>query len=264
MSSTSADELQMPSKLNIVRAELGKELPGHVSHDNLVKFLRWKPGVARAIERARSLLEWQKTPEGACLSSNLRLSEDEMLQKIVQSGVLMCPEGLRDKVGRQLVVVRLFLNDFADGRTAEDLARTFMYMIEYAIQDASVQRNGLGILLAFEHAGPSNFGMEVPKLIATEFSGHYPVKVKAIYMLNASFFFSHMIFPVVSLLLPEKLRQRIVFITDADIPNYIEDVPMIEQLLKDSAEFDAISDEFYEARWRHLCPIQWAKDRVNE
>eukprot|EP00930_Biecheleria_cincta_P070413 TRINITY_DN58049_c0_g1_i1.p1 TRINITY_DN58049_c0_g1~~TRINITY_DN58049_c0_g1_i1.p1 ORF type:complete len:300 (-),score=43.69 TRINITY_DN58049_c0_g1_i1:13-840(-) len=208
------DEPQLPALLALFRAKLG-ESAVKVSDHNLAKFLRWKADVARAAERFSKLREWQSTPDGSFLytPNYLQAIQDPMLRKVLESGIIVCPDGMRDKYGHKLLVGRLRFNDFGDGRTPADIVRMALYTIEHALQDPDTQRGGLAIFQDMRDVGPSNISLSVPRMLLPALFGHYPVKMKAIYILNAPFFFSHMIFPVIKMMMPAKLQERIFFLS---------------------------------------------------
>lgn len=197
------------------RAELGESATAGISDENLVKFLRWKHDMARAVTRFHAFTEWQSGAGSySCIPKPLRVTEDPMLHKILASGTIICPDGMYDKLGRKVLMGRLRFNNFSDGRRPEDLVRMLLYNVEFALRDPEIQESGVVVFHDMRDVGPSNLSLAVPKLILSALIGHYPVKLKGIYVLNAPWFFRNVMLPMVKVMFPAKLQQRIFILSD--------------------------------------------------
>ena len=119
MSSPTPEEL-----LPALRAELGPTASS-VSDANLLKFLRWKPSVARASERFRAHAKWRSENRFAFDDPDrpLMASKDTELRRVLESDVVIAPEDMVSKKGSAVLCGRLRNNDMTDGRTVDDVVR---------------------------------------------------------------------------------------------------------------------------------------------
>ena len=155
MAATTPEEL-LPS--------LKKELQNDciVSKDyNLVKFLNWKSNVKRAAGRYRGLQTWKSQNEFAF--TNLLASQDESLKRVLESEVLVAPEGMVDKQGRTVLVGRLRNNDMSDGRTPRDVVRMFIYTIDRVLENPAAQQNGIVVFHDLTGLSPATWIFESQK-----------------------------------------------------------------------------------------------------
>lgn len=197
-----------------LRNELGAAAEG-VSDSNLLKFLHWKPDVERASARFRSLLEWRKENSWAMDDTRkpLLASEDPELKRVLESDVIVAPDGLVDKKGSTVLVGRLRNNDMSDGRQATDVCRMILYTIDRVLERKSTLIHGITIFHDMNGLSKKNVDVSIPKLLVKALVGHLPIRIQGIYILNAPLFFRG-IFSVISLMLPAKLRARTHFFKD--------------------------------------------------
>jgi hypothetical protein len=222
MAATTPEEL-LPS--------LKKELQNDciVSKDyNLVKFLNWKSNVKRAAGRYRGLQTWKSQNEFAF--TNLLASQDESLKCVLESEVLVAPEGMVDKQGRTVLVGRLRNNDMSDGRTPRDVVRMFIYTIDRVLENPAAQQNGIVVFHDLTGLSPGNLDIRIPKMLFGAIIGHFPIRVKGVYVYNAPGFF-RVLFSVASpLIIPAKIRQRVHFV---DSMNEVYEVIDQEEMLEE-------------------------------
>jgi len=195
------------------REELGNLAEG-VSDDSLLKFLYWKPGgIKRPAERFRAHVKWRKENPFGFETVPLLASSDERLKSVIESEVIVAPEGMVDKGGSTVFVGRLRNNDMSDGRTAQDVARMVLYTIDRALERESTLQHGITIFHDLTGITRANVDTAIPRLIFKALFGHFPVRITAIYIYNAPSFFPAL-FSVVSLLMPAKVRSRVKFVKD--------------------------------------------------
>eukprot|EP00978_Attheya_sp_CCMP212_P036398 scaffold164830_cov53-Attheya_sp.AAC.1 len=159
------------------KEELGESAHG-VSDENLVKFLNWKPSVDRAAGRYKAHIKWRKANPFAFEDTPLRAGDDAELKRVLESDTLVAPDDLVDKEGSPVMLGRFRHNDMTDGRTVED-----------------------------------NVDKKIPKILLGAIIGHFPIRVKAVYILNSPTFF-RVIYSMIQYMMPKKLRSRINFISD--------------------------------------------------
>lgn len=203
--STSRDEAV--KLLPALKLEL-KEAADGASDEKLLKFLLWKQNVQRAAERFRQLQKWRNDNS---FTQNLKLSQDEKLKKHVASNVIINDESMISKDGCTVLVGRLRNNDMTDGRTPEDVCRMMLYVIDRALELKSSEDNGVIVFHDLKDISKNNLHPGIAKFVLKGIIGHFPLKIKGIYILNAPFFFKSF-FAVVSLLLPKKLKQRMHYV----------------------------------------------------
>lgn len=190
-----------------------------VSDKSLLKFLHWKPDIKRASERFNSHMTWRKkNPFFFDDDPPLSPSKDPVLKRVLESEVIVAPEGFVDQAGNTVLVGRLRNNDMGDGRTPKDVCRMAIYIMDRILEDENTQINGVTVFHDLEGMSPKNMDPGIPKMLFSAIIGNLPLRIKGIYILNAPFFFSTF-FKVLSLGFPSKLRQRIHFVKDKkDIP----------------------------------------------
>jgi hypothetical protein len=75
----------------------------------------------------------------------------------------------------------------------------------------------------------NNLHPAIPKVLLRAIIGHFPIRIKGIYILEAPFFFRGL-FGIVSLLMPPKLRARTYFVKDInEIYAVIDQEQMLEE-----------------------------------
>jgi len=197
---------------------------------HLKQFLRWKPDVKRATDRFDSFCQW-KQANPSFFDDSLRLTKDEELVRLIKSEVIVHPPGLTTTTGSPVLIGRLRNNDMKDGRTVEGVCRMMFYTIDRVLEMPESCDEGVTIIHDLKGFSPSrNADLGVPKALFSAIFGHFPIRVKNIYLLNAPFVF-YAFFKVVSgMFFPAKVKARCVFIKKLED---MKDVMDTDLLLKD-------------------------------
>lgn len=223
--------------LPALRKELG-DVATSIADEHLLKFLRWKPDIQRAAERFHAHLTWKQKNPGL-FDESLRISKDPQLERLLQSDVVVAPPQCRTKAGGPLLIGRLRNNDMSDGRTPTDVCRALFYTLDRVLEDPRAQCLGVTIvhdLRGFERS--KNVHVDIPKILLGGIIGHFPVRIRAIYLMDAPWGF-HALFTIVSnMLFPRKLKKRCHFVKDDKTEVYKDvDQAMLLTELGGSVEF---------------------------
>lgn len=195
---------------------------------NLIKFLNWKSDVKRAAGRYRGLQTWKSQNDFAF--TNLLASQDESLKRVLESEVLVAPEGMVDKQGRAVLIGRLRNNDMSDGRSPRDVVRSFIYTIDRVLENPTAQQNGIIVFHDLTGLSPGNLDIRIPKMLFGALIGHFPMRVKGIYIYNAPGFFRAMFAVVSTIIIPAKMRQRVHFVNSMEeVYKVIDQEEMLEE-----------------------------------
>jgi hypothetical protein len=198
-----------------LKEELGKtnECDG-VDDEYLLMFLRWKPSVKRAADRYRGFLRWKQSNPGL-FDDTLRISRDPELERLLQTEVVVGPPTLLTKQGGPLLIARLRNNDMTDGRTARATCRMLFYTVDRTLERHETQVHGVTLLHDLRGFNPTrNMRMEVLTTVFRSLFGHFPLRIKGIYLWQAPPAF-HAMFGIMSnLIMPKKVRGRVHFIDD--------------------------------------------------
>mmetsp|Transcript_24701 Transcript_24701/g.44725 ORF Transcript_24701/g.44725 Transcript_24701/m.44725 type:complete len:289 (-) Transcript_24701:1171-2037(-) len=211
-----------------LKEELGQSAHG-VSDENLVKFLNWKPSVDRAAGRYKSHVKWRKENPFAFETRPLRAGDDAELKRVLESDTLVAPDDLVDKEGSPVMLGRLRHNDMTDGRTVEDVCRMIIYTIDRVLERETAQIHGITVFHDLTGITTKNVDKKIPKLLLGAIVNHFPIRIKAVYILNAPIFF-RIIFSVIQYLMPKKLRSRFNFISDiTEVYKVIDQDQLLEE-----------------------------------
>lgn len=195
---------------------------------NLLKFLRWKADVNRAAGRYLGLQKWKR--DNPFAFDNLQASQDASLKRVLESEVLVSPDGMADKQGRAVIVGRLRNNDMRDGRTPQDVVRMFIYTIDRVLENEEAQTNGIVVFHDMTGLSPNNLDIRIPKILFRALIGHFPTKVKGIYVYNAPGFFRGLFSVMSPLIIPAKMRQRMHFVDSLEaVYEVIDQDEMLEE-----------------------------------
>jgi hypothetical protein len=191
-----------------------KEAADGVSDEYLLNFLHWKPNIRRAADRFHIFQKWHT--ETSWANTDLKLTQCTKLKKHVSSNVIIAPESLVAKDGSTVLVGRLRNNDMTDGRRPEDVCRMILYVIDRAIERQSTKEHGIILFHDLKGVGKNNVDINIAKLLLGAIIGHFPLKIKGIYLYNAPLFFRGLFSMIMTLLFSKKLRQRVHFVTSLD------------------------------------------------
>ena len=199
-------------QLQELRDKLGHSTDG-VSDASLLKFLLWKPSVDRAASRFNDHVKWREEVPWAFDSTPLKASKDDDLRRVLESQVLVAPEGIVAKDGSTVMYGRLRNNDMSDGRSVEDVVRMILYTMDRALERESTQLHGVTLFHDMKDVTRANIHVSIPKIMFHAIIGHFPIRITAVYVLNAPLFV-RALFKVISLTFPSKLRSRMHFVSD--------------------------------------------------
>jgi len=216
--------------LPALKVELGGDCQG-VDDDYLLMFLRWKPSIERASQRYRGFLKWKRENPGL-FDETLRISKDPELERLLQTEVVVGPPGLVTKHGGPLLIGRLRNNDMTDGRTSKDTCRMLFYTVDRTLERPETQEHGITILhdlRGFDRA--KNARVEVAKTVFRSLFGHFPLRVKGIYIWKAPPLFQPFFQVVSTLVMPKKVRERVHFIDDlSEVESIIDPEALLIEL----------------------------------
>lgn len=195
-----------------LKTELGEELILNVPDTQLLKFLHWKPDINRAAERFRAHIQWRKANPWAFDDQDLRIKSDEQLKKLVQSQFLIAPSTVVSKDGASVLIGRLRNNNMKDGRTPKEVCRAILYLLDRVLEREGAQINGIIMFHDLQGVGKNNLHPMIPKLLLTAIIGHFPIRIRGLYILNAPLFFKAFFTPIKTVLFPKKLKERTNFV----------------------------------------------------
>jgi hypothetical protein len=213
---TEAPPVELKAKANELLPELKDKLASSaegVSDASLLKFLLWKPTVKRAEGRFHDHIKWREENPFAFDNTPLQASKDDALRRVLESEVLVAPEGVTAKDGSTLLFGRLRNNDMSDGRSPEDVVRMILYIIDRALEREATQLYGLTLFHDMKEVTTNNIHVSIPKVLVRAIIGHFPVRIAAIYVVNAPLFM-RALFKVISLAFPAKLKARLHCVSD--------------------------------------------------
>jgi len=234
------DEMNMKAQLLLpdMRKEIGT-IADHISDEQLIKFLRWKPDVQRAVQRFHAHLEWQRRNPGL-FDNTLRISKDKELERLLQTDVVIAPPQCRTRVGGPLIIGRLRNNDMHDGRSPKDVCRMMFYTLDRVLDDPAAQLYGVTVLHDLKGFDKKKNGhIEIPKTLLGGIIGHFPIRIRAIYLLDPPWWFATVFTIMSSLLFPKKLKQRCHFIKNKTEIYHDIDPKMLIKELGGEVEFDS-------------------------
>jgi len=235
------DSCPVPGDLQTLIPELRQELTKdgddinleHVSDDTLLKFLRWKGSVPRAAERFRAHLKWrQETPWVFDEEPPLLASQDDELKRLLSCNMLVAPDSLTDKDGCPVLIGRMRNNDMSDGRTVQDVCRMTIYTMDRMLErlnnrpttssnpsdtdEDDAAKDGITIFHDMKGLSRKNVDPSIPKILFRAIIGHFPIRFKQIYILNAPWFFYPMFNVMSAMFFSAKLRSRTHFIKSVE------------------------------------------------
>jgi len=178
----------------------------------LLRFLYWKPNIVRAKERYHKLKDYYRDNPWAFGKVN----DDPTLKRVLESEVIVSPDGMVDKNGHSVLVGRLRNNDMGDGRTPKDVVRSLIYTIDRVLERPEAQLNGIVIFHDMRGLSTSNIHPGIPKLLLNAIIGNFPLRIKGIYILDAPLFFRLLFNTLVGMAMPKKLRDRTNFVSSID------------------------------------------------
>ena len=237
-------EEQLNELLPAFKESLGFAADG-IEDSHLKQFLRWKPDVKRATERFDAFCQWKKA-NPSLFDDSLRLTKDEELVRLIKSEVIVHPPNLTTKTGSPILIGRLRNNDMKDGRTVEGVCRTMFYNIDRMLEMPESCDEGITIIHDLKGFSPSkNADLGIPKMLFSAIFGHFPIRIKNIYLLNAPFVFYAFFKALSTMFFPSKIKARCVFINKVEDLNDVMDTDLLLKDVGGKAEMSL--DEWIEA-----------------
>ncbi|CAB9512436.1 tocopherol transfer protein [Seminavis robusta] len=138
------------------------------------------------------------TPEGALKDDAVALSVG-----------LLTLTGTKDSSGRNIMVADPTKQQF-DKYSTQSMIRTVWYMVHLALEDEETQKQGLVYIVDLSKASLSLLDKELVRVAALSVTGCIPVRLSGIHGLYPPAVF-WVIYPVVKVLLGERLRKRAKF-----------------------------------------------------
>ena len=129
--------------------------------------------------------------------------------------MLIVPESLVDKDGSPVLMGRLRHNDMTDGRSVQDVCRMIIYCVDRLLERTEAG-DGITIFHDMEDLSRKNIDIGIPKILFGALLGHFPLRIKQIYILNAPWFFYPIFTSLSTIFFSPKLRKRIHFIKSLD------------------------------------------------
>jgi len=202
-----------------LRKELGSEVVEGVTDQNLLKFLRWKHCVKRASERFRAHITWRKKNQFAFDDANqpLLCSQNDELKRLLESEVIIVPEDLIAKDGSAVCLTRFRYNNLEDGRTSEGIVQMALYTIDRLLERDEAQIHGVTIIHDMKDATRNNVDIQAAKIMARALIGHFPIQIKAVYILEGPWFMKAIVKLLQTLgIMTKKVSKRIHFVDDIE------------------------------------------------
>lgn len=228
---TSTSKETALSLLPALKQELGAELVDGVPDHQLLKFLLWKTDVSRAAERFRAHVRWRESNawafgDGDETEDNhqqqkhkrLTVTDDPEIGRLLGGAFVVAPPSLTSpKYGGAAVIVgRLRKNDMKDGRTPVDVCRSLLYVIDRTLEREEAQLHGVVVFHDLQGLKRDNVHPAIPKMLLGGILGHFPLRIRGLYLLNAPWFFKVFFRVVSNLFFGKKLKQRTHFVDNLE------------------------------------------------
>jgi len=124
---------------------------------------------------------------------------------------------IRDQPVCALFTVRLHCQNPANELIT---LQSLIYQLDAALENPDAQRSGIIFIYDMNNCKRSNYDLGLSQKILTLIRGSYPARLHKLYVLSAPFWFKCLV-KVLSVLMREKLRERVVFVKNEEIKNYV-------------------------------------------
>lgn len=98
--------------------------------------------------------------------------------------------------------------------------KVLIYQLDAALENPEAQRNGINFIYDMNNCKSSHFDMGLSQKILTLVRGSYPARLNKLFVVQAPFWFKCFV-KVLSILMREKLRERVMFVTNEEIKNQV-------------------------------------------
>lgn len=98
--------------------------------------------------------------------------------------------------------------------------KTLIYQLDAALENPDAQRNGINFIYDMNNCKRSNYDLSLSQKILTLVRGSYPARLNKLFVVSAPFWFKCIV-KVLSILMREKLRERVLFVSNEELRNQI-------------------------------------------
>ncbi|CAF0720499.1 unnamed protein product [Brachionus calyciflorus] len=98
--------------------------------------------------------------------------------------------------------------------------KTLIYQLDAALENPDAQRNGINFIYDMNNCKRSNYDLSLSQKILTLVRGSYPARLNKLFVVAAPFWFKFIV-KVLSVLMREKLRERVLFVSNEELRNQI-------------------------------------------
>ncbi|RMZ94997.1 tyrosine- phosphatase non-receptor type 9 [Brachionus plicatilis] len=98
--------------------------------------------------------------------------------------------------------------------------KTLIYQLDAALENPEAQRNGINFIYDMNDCKRSNYDLSLSQKILTLVRGSYPARLNKLFVVAAPFWFKCIV-KVLSILMREKLRERVLFVSNEELRNQI-------------------------------------------
>lgn len=98
--------------------------------------------------------------------------------------------------------------------------KVLIYQLDAALENPEAQRNGINFIYDMNNCKSSHFDMGLSQKILTLVRGSYPARLNKLFVVSAPFWFKCFV-KVLSILMREKLRERVAFVSNEELKNQI-------------------------------------------
>jgi tyrosine-protein phosphatase non-receptor type 9 len=98
--------------------------------------------------------------------------------------------------------------------------KTLIYQLDAALENPDAQRNGINFIYDMNNCKRSNYDLSLSQKILTLVRGSYPARLNKLFVVSAPFWFKCIV-KVLSILMREKLRERVLFVTNDELKSQV-------------------------------------------
>jgi tyrosine-protein phosphatase non-receptor type 9 len=98
--------------------------------------------------------------------------------------------------------------------------KTLIYQLDGALEHADAQRNGIIFIYDMNNCKKSNYDLALSQKILTLIRGSYPARLNKLLVVQAPLWFKLLV-RLLSVLLRDKLRDRVTFVTNDDVKQFV-------------------------------------------
>ncbi|XP_028922195.1 tyrosine-protein phosphatase non-receptor type 9 [Ornithorhynchus anatinus] len=179
-----------------------------------VKFLMARKfDVLRAIELFHSYRE-TRLREGIV---KLRPHEDPLRSELLSGKFTIL--NVRDPSGASIALFTARLHH-PNKSVQHVVLQALFYMLDRAVESYETQRNGLVFIYDMGGSHYTNFELDLSKKILNLLKGAFPARLKKVLIVGAPMWF-RVPYSIISLLLKEKLRERVQMVKTSELPQHL-------------------------------------------